>query len=102
MALNHQVTIQSPSSTADALGQPVAGWTDVCTVWADILHPGGLQHVRADADISRVRASIRLHQRSDITPAMRVVHDGTVYAIKAVLPDLRGRIFMDLACEAVQ
>jgi len=102
MTLNQQITIQAPSASADALGQPVAGWTDVCTVWADILHPGGLQHVRADSDISRVRASIRIRQRSDITPAMRVVHGTTVYGIKAVLPDARGRVFMDLACESVQ
>jgi len=32
---------------------------------------------------------------------MRVVHGSTVYEIKAALPDLQTRAYLDLVCEAV-
>lgn len=98
--LNQRVTIQAPGATVDALGQRVPGWADVCTLWADVRQPSGLQQVRGDAVLSRVRASIRVRQRSDITPAMRAVHGAAVYDIKAVLPDNKTRMYMDLVCEA--
>lgn len=100
MALNDVITIQAPGATTDALGQRIASWSDVCTIWADIRHPSGLQQVRGDAVLSRVRASIRVRLRSDVTPAMRVMHGATAYDIKAVLPDNKTRMFMDLVCEA--
>lgn len=98
--LNQRITVQTPGTTEDALGQRVPGWSDVCTVWADVRHPSGLQQVRGDAVLTRVRTSIRVHLRSDITPAMRVVHGVAVYDIKAVLPDHKTRLYMDLVCEA--
>ena len=39
--LNRRCVIQTPSTATDALGQPVPGWTDVATVWADIRMKSG-------------------------------------------------------------
>lgn len=100
--LRHLVQVQTPGNTEDELGQRIDGtWATLCSVWADIRHPSGLEQTRGDAVISRVRASIRVRLRNDITPAMRVVHAGTVYEVKAVLPELQSRAYMDLVCEAV-
>lgn len=101
MALNSQVVVQSKLVAVDASGTPVDQWEDVCTLWADVRHPSGLEQVRGDALISRVRASIRVRQRSGITAGMRALCAGSVYDVRAVLPDLQDRAYMDLVCELV-
>ena len=99
--LRHMVDVQHRASTEDALGQVVGAWATLCSVWADIRLPSGLEQLRGDAFVSRTRASIRIRKRDDITAAMRVVHGSTVYEIKAVLVDMQTRAFLDLVCEAV-
>jgi SPP1 family predicted phage head-tail adaptor len=96
-ALNHRVTLQAKAAGFDELGQPVAGWTDVATLWADIRHLSGLQAIKADANISTVRASVRIRKRSDVDAGMRVVHGSTVYDVRAVLNV--GTDMQDLVCE---
>ena len=97
--LNSRVSIQQRTGAADALGQPTETWAELAAVWAEIRHPSGVQQIKAGAEVSAVRASIKVRQRDDVTPAMRVVHGATSYDIKAVLPDEVGRAFMFLVCE---
>lgn len=99
--LRHMVSIQQQASTEDSLGQRVGAWAELCGVWADIRHASGIEQVRADASVSRLRASIRIRQRDDVTAAMRVVHGSMTYEIKAVVPDMQSRAYVDLVCEAV-
>lgn len=102
--LRSRVRIESRTSTQDAWGQPVETWTEVVSVWADFRHVSGMESARAGAQISESRASVRIRWRTDITPAMRLVETftGRVYDIKAVLPDVQRREFVDLVCEAAQ
>ena len=99
--LNRRCVIQQPGTTEDEIGQPIPGWTDVATVWADIRHKSGLEAIKAGAPVSTVQASIRIRYRSDVTAGMRVVHNLVAYNIVAVMPDASGREFVDLACEVV-
>lgn len=100
--LNTRVVVQQQSTTPDALGQPVNTWSDLATLWADVRHTSGIEATKADAVASVVRASIRVRYRSDITAAMRVVHGSTTYSVIAVLPDVGGKEYVDLACEVLQ
>lgn len=99
--LNRRCTLQAPGTTQDELGQPIPGWTDVATVWADIRMKSGLEAIKAGASVSVVQASIRIRYRSGITAGMRVVHNLTAYNITAVLPDVGGHEFVDLVAEVV-
>lgn len=99
--LNRRVTLQAPGTAEDELGQPIPGWTDVATLWADIRMKSGLESIKAGAPVSVVQASIRVRYRAGITAGMRVVHNLVAYEIKAVMPDVSGREFLDLACEVV-
>ncbi|NYT76551.1 phage head closure protein [Alcaligenaceae bacterium] len=97
--LNRQVTIQKPK-TPEA-GEPFpTGWDDVTTVWADVKLPSGIQAIKSGIDVSVVKASIRVRYRTDITAAMRVAYDGIMFDIRAVLPDVSGRVYLDLVCES--
>lgn len=99
--LNRRCVIQQPSTATDAIGQPIPGWTDFATVWADIRMKSGLESIKAGAPVSVVAASIRIRYRAGVNAGMRVVHNLVAYEIKAVMPDVSGRVFLDLACEVV-
>lgn len=99
--LNRRCTLQAPGTAQDALGQPIPGWTDVATVWGDIRMKSGLESIKAGAPVSVVPASIRIRYRAGVNAGMRVVHNLVAYEIKAVMPDVSGRVFLDLACEVV-
>lgn len=99
--LNRRVTVKELSDTQDAAGQPVQTWADVATVWAHIRHLSGVESIKADADTSVVKASIRIRRMTGIDAGMRVYHGATVYEIKAVLPDEESRERLDMACEVV-
>ena len=99
--LNTRCTLQQPGTTADELGQPIPGWTDVATVWADIRMKSGLEAIKAGAPVSVVQASIRVRYRTGITAGMRVVHNLQAYSITAVMPDVGGREYVDLIAEVV-
>lgn len=100
--LNSRVVVQQQSTTQDALGQPVLSWSTFATLWADVRHTSGIEAIKDSAIASVVRASIRVRYRNGITTAMRVVHGSTTYNIVAVLPDVGGKEYVDLACEVLQ
>lgn len=97
--LRDRIEIQRRATGQDALGQPVQGWEQVAKVWANVRHLNGAEAIKAGAVTSAVNASIRIRWRAGIDAGQRVVFDGRVYEIKAVLPDRRELI--DLVCEVV-
>ena len=99
--LNRRCVLQTPGTVQDELGQPIPGWTDVVTVWGDIRLKSGLESIKAGAPVSTVQASIRIRYRAGINAGMRVVHNLQVYEILAVQPDVGGREYVDLVCQAV-
>ena len=99
--LNRRVTLQSPSQSVDEIGQPIPGWTDVATLWADIRMKSGLESIKAGAPVSVVQASIRVRYMAGITAGMRIVHNLQAYNIVAVLPDVGAREYVDLVAEVV-
>ena len=101
-SLNNRVTVKQRASGSDANGEPATTWTDVCTVWADIRHLSGIEAIKAGAEMSTVKASIRIRYRADITAGMRVHHGSTVYEIDAVMPDAQSRESVTMACRVTQ
>lgn len=97
-----RVEIQKRSDTQDALGQPVEAWATVATVWAHIIVLSGLQTLKAGAETSVVKASIRVCYGVTAEAGMRVLHDGRVYGIQAVLPDVGRHEYTDLVVELLQ
>jgi len=100
--LNQRITIEQRTAGQDAAGQPAGTWQAVATVWADVRHLSGLETIKAGAESSAVKASIRIRNRSGLNAGMRVVHGGSIYNIKAVPPYVASRPFLDLVCEVAQ
>lgn len=99
--LNRRCLLQSASTATDEIGQPIPGWDDVATVWADIRMKSGLEAIKAGAVVSTVQASIRIRYRAGVNAGMRLVHNLQAYEILAVQPDVGGREYVDLVAQVV-
>lgn len=100
-SLNTRVTIQQNTPAQDDIGQPIASWATLATVWANVRHVSGMESIQGDADASSLKASVRIRLRRDVTNAMRVVIGSKTYEIRAVLPDEERLDYLDLSCEAL-
>ncbi len=102
--LKDRITIQRHNQDKDEWETPIPGteaWIDVAKVWADVLHKSGLGAIKADAEVSIVRASIRIRRRAGVDAGMRVLFGPSIYSIEAVLPGPT-REYMDLVCKFIQ
>ena len=100
--LNTRCVIQRRTGGTNDWGEPLPeGWETHATVWASVKHLSGSEAIKADAEVSTVRASIRIRFRSDITAGMRVLIGLVPYEILAVQPDVAGRVYVDLVCQVV-
>lgn len=82
--LNRRVTIQRPATGEYPDGQPVIGWTDVATVWANVRYLNGIETVKADAVASVSKASIRIRRRTDVAASMRALDSLKVMVITGI------------------
>lgn len=102
-ALNRRVQIQANQSGLDEYGEPLpATWTTIASPWASVKILSGLQTIKEGVDVSVLKASIRIRYREGVTAAMRVVYQGRVFDVRAVLPDIARREYLDLVCESGQ
>lgn len=99
--LSTPIVIQQPATGVDQIGQPLTGWVDFALVWAHVRHLSGVESIKAGGTVSAVQASMRIRYRADVHAGMRVMHGLTVYEIRAVLPDVARREYVDLVCQVV-
>lgn len=100
--LRTRITIQKRGGGTNSWGEPDPdSWTDVATVWSDFRHKSGVETIRADAEVSTVRASVRIRWRTDVDAGMRLKVGDAYYLIEAVMPDMQRRVFVDLVCKRV-
>lgn len=98
-ARRHLCTLEQLSGAVDEIGQPSIAWETVRQFYANIKYLSGLSTIKSGADTSISKVSIRaLHGAFDA--GQRVVSDGVVFEIQAVLPDGK-RKELDLVCLVV-
>jgi len=90
----------APAAGKDAAGQRSTAPTLFAEMWADIRHPNGLTAIQSDAELSLVKASIRIDYVPGVTATMWIEVEGTelVYDIKATLLDPTAARYIDLVC----
>ena len=72
--LNTRCVIQRRTGGTNDWGEPLPeGWETHATVCANIRHLSGTEAIKADAEVSTVRASIRIRFRIYITLCMLVL-----------------------------
>lgn len=101
--LRHQITIQRPVETRDAVGAVVTEWQPSPPVWAEVGDISGREYFAAQAVNAETTTRIRIRHRAGIVPKMRVLHPltGTVYDIQAVLDPTGRRQELHLMCRTL-
>lgn len=95
----HRVTIQELVTGQDEAGQPVDTWNDVATVWAAVEPLRGREYFAAAQVQAEVTTSIRIRYRKGIRPDMRVLYDGRLYNINAVIDPQERHRELQLMCK---
>ena len=101
--LKHQIHIQHKTEVKDAWGTPLPdAWENLTAkpIWANVRFLSGSEAIKAGADVSTVRASVRIRWRTGIDAGMRVLYQGQVLDIEAILPG-GNRQHVDLVCKLV-
>ncbi len=98
-ALRHRIDLQSLVDSVDEIGQPSTTWTSTAFLWGDVRYLTGLSAIKAGADTSTSRVSIRVRHGS-FNAGQRIVYGNEVFDIQAVLPDGK-REYVDLVCVVV-
>ena len=83
--LRQRVTLQTLSVTLDPYGGTVEGWVDSATVWAKVEYLTGRELWQAQQANSEAKGRVSMRYR-DVTPTMRIHHDGVYLEIVSVLP----------------
>lgn len=82
-ALNQQIALQESVETNDG-GQLTSEWTDVETVWAEVITPHGTEALQSARENARESIRVRMHYRDDVTTAWRFDWMGQVYYVQHV------------------
>ena len=102
--LRDRIHIQRKTGGADEWGSPLPeAWENITAqrLAARVKHLSGLATIKAGAEVSISRASIRIRRRTDVDAGMRVLFDGQVYEVDDVLPG-ETREHVDLVCRRIQ
>lgn len=102
MNMNDRIALLKPPTGRGRGGQPAGDWMLLQEVWSNVKFQSGAEVMRANADVSIVKCSIRIRARRDVDAAMRARHLGVTFEIKAVLPDSSDRDFVFLVCESAK
>ena len=101
--LRDRIYIQRKTGAKDRFNTALPdAWENITAgrIAANVEHQGGLSTIKADADVSIVRASVRVRRRADVCADMRIQFGSAIYVIDAVLPG-KSREYMDLVCRQV-
>lgn len=86
--LRHRVTIEELVVTLDSDGDQVEAWQAIAPpLPAEIAPLSGRELIASQAVASEITTRIVMRHRPGLKASMRVQHRGTVYGIKAVIPD---------------
>lgn len=97
--LRKRIAIQSETSVSDNAGGYTLGWATSFTLWADITPVTGHSLYVYGHIESHVTHRITVRYQSGITADMRVLYNGRVFAIHAVVNDDESNHWLHLLVE---
>lgn len=79
--LDRQITIEAPTETPNAIGEPIQTWSVFVTVWAKVAPVRGRERFTADQVAAEADTIFRIRWLVGVTEKMRVSYDGRLYDI---------------------
>ncbi len=97
--LRHAVRIEAPGNVINAYGEQVPGWTTFAdNVRASVEPVSARERMAAGANAPAQDARIVMRYRAGVTEQMRIVYNGTYYAINGVIDVGEQRRMLELDC----
>ena len=87
--MDQLAVVQTPTESANAIGEPILTWSAFATRWIAILPLSGNEQITALANEGNVTHRIRMRYTAGIKPKMRLVSEGRTFEIMSVME--RGR-----------
>jgi SPP1 family predicted phage head-tail adaptor len=102
--LRHRVTLQSQVQTQNAThGGVTLLWVDVETdLPAEVVPLSGREFIHAQTNQVQSTARITLRYREDIDESMRIIFDGWIFGITAILPDPSARRWLTVMVQRLE
>lgn len=95
------VRLDKRQSGQDPTGQPIDTWATFASTFGDIRYLSGTESLKADAQASINRASVRIRYMTGLSSGMRLIASDSTFEVRAVMPDVKGKRYVDLVCEVV-
>jgi len=83
--LNRLATIQTPTESANAIGEPILSWATFATRWVGIMPLSGSESVSALASQSELTHKVMLHYTPGLKAKMRLVCESRTFEIMSVV-----------------
>lgn len=98
--LRHRVTIQRNTPAQNSFGEPVASWSALATIWANVLPSSGRENFIAsgEQELATITHRVQMRYRNDLTPKMRIVWDGRNLDIESVQDPSGKREYLMVLC----
>ena len=96
--LRQRITLEQPVQVRDAVsGAYVTTWTAFASDEpAEVVPLSGKEFLQSQSLQAQVDTRATIRWRPGVTAQMRALHDGSIYAITAVLPDPSARRWLTL------
>lgn len=85
-SLNQRITFQQKSLTRNGIGEEVFTWSDVATVWAEVIPIRGREFYESAQMQQAVDMRFRIRARSGLDGSMRLLWKTEPYDIIAIIP----------------
>lgn len=99
--LRHRVTIQELVRADDGYGGIIETWQDVATVWAAVEPLRGSERYRAQQVQAELSHKVTMRYQAGVKPQMRLLHNGRVLNIEAVIDVEERHRWLELLCSEV-
>ena len=97
--LRHRVQIEEFVESVNSYGERERYWAPFADRWASVEPLSGREFIAAQQAQSEVTTRITIRHLAGINAAMRIVHRGAIYNIRAILADKESGIdYQSLMC----
>ncbi len=96
LRLRKRVRIEEVSLSADGIGGATGIWSEVATVWAEIVPLRAGERLVAGKLTSEITHRVTIRYRAGLHAAMRLVYGGRIFGIEAVINPGEGNETLEL------
>lgn len=99
--LDKRVLLQRPENSKDSFGGIVSTWTDVGRLWANLSYLSGREFLKNGLNAESCNVTVQVRKSkltAGISPEWRLVYQGEIFNIQAVLPDSVHAEVINLPC----